>query len=298
MRAGWLWGVGRVLGWALLVLSGLGSAAPAQGPPIVVMSFNVLCQVCDLGTADPWRQRLGYMADILARHRPQLVGFQELAPGNVAQLQKLLPNHAAVWRHVDPDSTIFYDTRRFTLLDSGSYWLSQWPDSSPFPSWDFSGPRVVVFAVLHDRETERQLVFVNSHIDANDANQLPSLQLILSRLAPYAGLPVVFSCDCNSGPGEEPYEWLLNHSATLVPGLVLTDAQFAGVPQRFISNDPALVTACLLQYDDCAARDIDHIFLKGFAVHDFITDLWLYGDPPQWPSDHRPVVAAVSYAGP
>ena len=262
------------------------------------MSFNVLCQVCDLGTADPWRQRLGYMADILARHRPHLVGFQELGPGNVAQLQKLLPNHAAVWRRLDPDSTIFYDTQRFTLLDSGSYWLSQRPDSSPFPSWDFSGPRLVVFAVLQDRETDRRLVFVNSHIDANGPNKLPSLQLIVSRLAPYADLPIIFTCDCNSGPGEEPYEWLLNQSATLVPGLEWTDAQFAGAPQRFISNDPALVEACLLQGDDCAARDIDHIFLKGFVAHDFVTDLWVYGDVPQFPSDHRPVVATVSYAEP
>ena len=127
--------------------------------PIRVMSFNVLCPVCDLRDYPPWNERLTYFRQLFERQGPDLVGTQELmSSANVEQILELLPGHDVV-RVIDadsgeerlsyPDSLIFYSQDRFELIESGTYWLSQNPDVSFFPAWDpISLPRIVLWGAI------------------------------------------------------------------------------------------------------------------------------------------------------
>jgi hypothetical protein len=82
-----------------------------------VMTFNVLCEVCDLAGYGRWRDRLPHIADVLARHQPDIIGFQEpIDENNVEQLQAMIPNHVPLFFTSPlfpsyPDACIFYDPK-------------------------------------------------------------------------------------------------------------------------------------------------------------------------------------------
>ena len=67
--------------------------------PLNVMTFNVLCSVCNPSEYDPWDERLSYFADIFQRHDPDLIGVQELTPlaGEVDSLLAAAPGHGALF---------------------------------------------------------------------------------------------------------------------------------------------------------------------------------------------------------
>jgi len=276
--------------------------------PIRVMSFNVLCPVCDLQDYPPWNERLTYFRQLFERLGPDLVGTQELmSPGNVEQILELLPGHDVV-RRIDaesgeerlsyPDSMIFYRKDRFVLIESGTYWLSQNPDVSFFPAWDpVSLPRVVLWAQFEDTVNCVDLIFINTHFDNNGRNKVPSAELLIERTAPFVDLPIVVTGDFNSRPDSDSYRVLVGQVGQKGP-LFLRNTFDLASPWRYEGNtlsDERYGCQGLVPRDFPACR-IDHVFVganTSWTVDDWVVDLWAYGDPPGFPSDHRAILAAL-----
>src|SRR3546814_9338076 len=61
-------------------------------------------------------------------------------------------------------SMLGYRTDRFTLLASGTFWLSHTPDR-PGKGWDAAYPRIASWARLRDRTARQTLLVVNTHFD-------------------------------------------------------------------------------------------------------------------------------------
>ena len=280
--------------------------------PVRVMSFNVLCPVCDLRDYPPWNERLSYFREIFERLGPDLVGTQELmSPGNVNQILELLPGHDVVRlteaesgeeRLSYPDSMIFYRKDRFVLIESGTYWLSQNPDVSFFPAWEpFSLPRVVLWAHFEDTVNCVDFVFINTHFDNNSGNKVPSAELLIERTAPFVNLPIVVAGDFNSRPDSDSYGVLVGRLGQESP-LFLRDTFDLASPWRYESNtlsDQGYGCQGLVPNDFPACR-IDHVFVGGNAswrVDDWVVDLWTYGEPAGFPSDHRAILAALRVGG-
>jgi endonuclease/exonuclease/phosphatase family metal-dependent hydrolase len=271
---------------------GGGGASPAR---LKVMTYNILCSFCDPRNYDPWAQRLPYFGDIFARHDPDLIGLQELTPlgTEVAQVRAQAPGYGAIYfappgEDSYPDALILYRESRFTVLDSGEYWLSPTPDvprSVGFVRIQF--PRLVVWARLLDMDSRRELFFASTHFDNNSPSQQLSAPLVKERTAPFVGdLPVIFVGDFNSRPNSTAYGILTGEPSE---GFVFADS-FDSAAWRIVSNQtpqPAY------DVDD----RIDHIFLAGdgieWTVTDWLADLTVYGDKRRYPSDHFPVVATV-----
>jgi len=265
-----------------------------QNPPrpITLMTFNVLCSLCNLQEYDPWAERLVYFEDIFARYDPDLIGLQELTPlnGEVDQVLAHAPDRSAVYFHPEdrppyPDATIVYRTSRFEELEHGEYWLSPTPDvpsSSGFASPQL--PRLVVWARLRDRAGDRELYFATTHFDNNSPSQELSAPLVLERTAPWTKThPVIVNGDFNSRPDSTAYGIL---TGGFQNAFDLAAEWHVDTNQ---SPEPAY------DLDD----RIDHNFLAGegvgWTVSSWVVDLTVYGDKQRYPSDHFPIVSVVEY---
>jgi endonuclease/exonuclease/phosphatase family metal-dependent hydrolase len=271
---------------------------PEPARPVTVMTYNVLCSVCKVGEYDPWNERLVDFTDIFQRHDPDLLGIQELTPlsGEVDSFLETLPGRAAVYfapedRPPYPDAAIVYRKSRFSVIEHGEYWLSPTPEKPS--STGFSPPqlpRLVVWALLHDKAGDRELFFASTHFDNNSPSQELSAPLVQERTAPWVAThPVVFVGDFNSRPDSAAYATLTTDASR---GFVFQNTYDLSPSQRVVSNqDPAPA------FD--ATDRIDHIFVAGeqttFDVTDWAVDLSVYGAQNRYPSDHFPVASTLDY---
>lgn len=264
--------------------------------PMVVMTFNILCSFCD-DTYDPWEDRIGYIADTIARHAPDLVGLQELFTAEeVQQLLDLSPDYTALFYSDDTsdyaDATIWWRTDRYELVDSGFYWLSPAPDL-PFSVGFADGmqfPRLVAWAQLRELSTQAELLFVDTHFDNNSPSQELSAPLLLERTEDQAGaLPIVVVGDFNSRPDTAAY-------ATLTGGV---DGGFALTN----SFDLAETWSVESNQDPVPAYEpssrIDHVFVAGgeWTVPWWTVDTWVYGASGLHTSDHFAMATELQFEG-
>ncbi len=104
-------------------------------------------------------------------------------------------------------SSIYYNVDRFTLKDSGTFWLSDTPDveGSVATGWDGAAlfPRVCTWVVVQDKRSGEEMAFFNSHF-SYEAEKIrnESAKLILSKIEE-KGIPAFFSGDLNFASNEE-----------------------------------------------------------------------------------------------
>jgi len=267
-------------------------ADPPELDPMVVMTFNVLCSFCD-DTYDPWDERVPYIADTIGRHAPDLVGLQELFTADeVQQLLALLPEYDVLFYSDDTsdyaDATIGWRADRYSLVDSGFYWLSPAPDlpfSVGFASPQF--PRLVAWAQLHELATGAELLFVDTHFDNNTPSQELSAPLLLERTANQAGtLPIIVVGDFNSQPDSAAYAILTG--GVDGQGFALTNS-FDLAPTWTVESNQDPVPP----YDP--ATRIDHVFVAGgnWSAPTWTVDTWVYGASDKHTSDHFAIAVAL-----
>jgi len=298
----------RARAFTLMVLTAAGllgcgdESDPAPRSEVTVMTFNVLCSFCS-GDYDPWDERLSYFGDIFERHDPDLLGLQELTwPDEVDELLALRPGFAAVYFEGDepgplsftdyPDATILYRTARFSLQERGSYWLSPTPEQAWSAGFaDGQLPRLVAWARLRESETGRDLLFVTTHVDNNTPSQEKSAPLILERTEPWAlQMPVLMTGDFNSQTYDPAYEILVEGADG--QGFHFENAfDFAQAWSIDTNQDP------VPEYD--VPGRIDHIFVAGegarWTCPQWTVDMRVYGDEDRYPSDHRAIVAELTF---
>lgn len=277
---------------------------PWDDASLTVMTFNVMCSFChnDQGNDEPWADRIPHFGDIITRHKPDLIGLQELtyakevppilavAPGYTAVYAKGLPKNDLGWTAY-PDATILYRSERFTLVESGHYWNSPTPDTEWAGGFNTSAFwRIVVWARLKQVSDGREFYFVNTHFDNNTPNQANSAPLALSRLEPWAAAtPVIFVGDFNSKPDSEAYGILKN--GVDGQGFKLKNIRDLAPEVHIATNqtpDPA--------YDP--ANLIDHIWLAGppsWTGSDWTVDMTTYGPNSVYPSDHFPIITKLGW---
>ena len=208
---------------AAVLLSGSVSSAAAETPPaggrIAVASFNIRCPV------DPppndWASRLPRIRTLLQKYRWDLLGLQEATVGQLNDLKRisLLDPESGTGdydsvgvgrddgREAGEFSCILYRRDRFTLLEGGTFWLSETPDEPGTRSWDSACNRVCSWGKFWDREAGRVFFFFNTHLDHVSAEARQNgMKLILERIRRIAGdLPVILAGDFNTGPESAPF---------------------------------------------------------------------------------------------
>ena len=177
-----------------------------------VMSFNIRC--ADVNGVVV-KKRIGIAVRQIKEAMPDVLGVQEATPEWMRALEKKLGLYAWVGMERETGGSpkekgescpIFYLKSKFTLEDSGSFWLSDTPDEPSF------GPgaackRVCTWAKLRDRKTGAVFVHVNTHFDHVSEEARAAGGEIVTRLIGerFSELPVVFTADMNAQQEETVY---------------------------------------------------------------------------------------------
>ncbi len=267
-------------------------AGIAQIWNISVMSFNIRYNNPEDGIYS-WPSRRPLVSEMLKEQTPDIIGFQEVLKDQINDLSAMLKPFA--WAGVGRDdgksagefAPIFYNPVRFTLKNSGTFWLSETPEVPGSKSWDAACTRIVTWVKLKDSESGKIIFVFNTHFDHKS---LParneSARLLLSAIDQVAGKHwVVVTGDFNDTRDSEMYRIL----TTTPPGAALLNTS------RISRNEPRGpdYTFVGFPFDPKPGNTIDFIFMKnstGVVVKDHSVVTY-HQDDDKYPSDHLPVMA-------
>jgi endonuclease/exonuclease/phosphatase family metal-dependent hydrolase len=265
-----------------------------------VMSFNVR-YANDFGTIfgpNGWsalpNPRRALVVQSIQNFAPDLLGVQEPYLTQVDYLRQQLPEYgfAGVGRNdgitAGEYCGIFYRQDRFTLVESGSFWLSATP-SVPGTSFVSGGvPRIATWAKLDDLASGQQYFLLNTHWDnVSSSARLQSAALIRDQIPLLAGdLPVLLLGDFNTSQSTSPYNEI--RGLNTPSEFQLLDS-YRQVHPTTSSNERTFHD---FQGGTSGSR-IDFILHSDdFAPTAATIDRTQYG--ALWPSDHYPVTATFN----
>lgn len=299
----------------ILALSILFSVWSVNAQDLVVASYNIRNDTPrDVVRGDSWSQRCPHVCRIIEVRDFDVFGMQEVKHNQLVDMCNTLPGYAYVGVGRDDGATkgeyspVFYKKDRFTLLDGGTFWLTEGDTSTPVKGWDARHKRICSWVRLKDKECKRVFWFFNLHMDHRGiVARRESSHLVLKKIAEIAkpNEPVILTGDFNVDQHNEIYS-IIAKSGVLVDSYVVADKIFA--PNgTFNAFSPQAWTD----------RRIDHIFLtpswKALS-YDVPTDVYwtvlkdaaqTTGDFPKeqklkvyqtrMPSDHFPIVVKLNY---
>ena len=240
---------------ALALLAAPLQAAPTCPPETRVMTYNIRLDTPADGP-NRWELRRDLLVAQVHLLRPDVVGFQEVVPGQLADLAAALPGYARIGSGRDGDGTageaspLFVARAAFVVRSSGQFWLSPTPEKTS-RGWDAAFPRIVTFAHLRRRSDGARVLALNTHWDHIGAQaRLESARQIARWIAAnrQRGEALVVLGDFNAALAEPSLQTLLTEGG-------LTDARAAAGPHAQGSS----ITFNAFQAVPAKGTLIDHV---------------------------------------
>lgn len=257
------------------------------GQSTKLMSYNIKYDNKQ-DTVNNWNDRKGKMVELLNYYEPSIIGMQEVLFNQLEYIDEALPNYEYIGVGRDDGkqkgefSPILYDTKRFNLIESNTFWLSETPEKISV-GWDASMERICTYGLFENIETNQKLWVFNTHFDhrGHKARE-ESAKLILEKIKNIniQNLPVALMGDLNLTPELLPIRTI---SDKLDDGQAITQKPFYGPIGTFNGFD-----------DRPLNNRIDYIFVKNLKVNTYlhIDDRM---DNNKHISDHLPVLAKITY---
>lgn len=210
-----------ILGWALLMFWNfphyLGHKEPVSMEQsldtgeIRIMNYNVRClSPLDLGKKN-WFYRANLIMDSIEEAAPSIIGFQEVTSWQYDYLVETMPDFDSIITYRDETINsegcpIFYQTNLYTLIDKGSFWLSETPEVMS-KDWGAAHYRICSYVILKEKATEQEFVVFNTHLDhVSDEARIKGIQVVLDKIQEFGGLPAILMGDLNAEETSETYK--------------------------------------------------------------------------------------------
>ena len=254
---------------------------------INVVTFNIRYNTQNDGI-NAWPNRIEMVTGLLKFHEADLFGLQEALHSQILDVQNNMPGFE--WFGVGRDdgekggefSPIFYNKSKFTLIESGTFWLSETPEK-PSKGWDAALNRVVTWGKFKSKVTGKIFYYYNTHFDHMGVEaRKNSANLIVSKIKKTvedSGYPVILTGDFNLTPETEG---IANIKKYLRDSREITIAPPYGPTGTFNSFD----------WNAPMKDRIDYVFVNDLAdvlKYATLTD----SKEMRWPSDHLPVFAKI-----
>ena len=252
---------------------------------ISVMTYNIKYDAKS-DTANNWSVREPWVTGLIWYHHPDIFGLQEALKNQVDDVKKSMKGYTYVGvgrddgKEAGEYSPLFYDSTRFELVKSGTFWLSETPEKVS-KGWDAALPRISSYAELRLPGKESFVVY-NAHFDHVGVQaRRESIRVIIAHLNKnFPGKKAIFMGDLNFTDDDPAY------ATTLKSGLKDTrdEADPYGPKETFNG----------FNWLEVPRNRIDYIFIQGniqvkrFAV---LTD----SRYNRYPSDHFPVIVDLSF---
>lgn len=174
-----------------------------DGAESKLMSYNLRCITpLDVGKKN-WFYRADHILSDIEKEAPGIIGFQEATVWQYNFLVESLPDYDSVITYRDDafnseGCPIFYHTLRYTLVEKGSFWLSETPETMS-RDWGAACYRITSYVILTDNFSGKDFVVFNTHLDhVSDEARIKGMEVILQKIAQFGGLPAVIMGDLNA----------------------------------------------------------------------------------------------------
>lgn len=192
----------------LLSLQGQAKEQGASSPvKLNVMSFNIRYDNPE-DSLNNWQYRKDRAANAIRFYDADIVGTQEVLHNQLEDLKTRLPEYAVIGvgridgKEKGEYSALWYKKNRFTVVESGYFWLSETPTVVGSNGWDGACERIATWARLKDNASGKQVFALNTHFDhVGVVARRESVNLILNKVNELSkGLPIVVTGDFNADP--------------------------------------------------------------------------------------------------
>ncbi len=243
------------------------------------MSFNVWVA----GKTDERNERV---LNMVRKYSPDTIGFQEVDPVWLATLKAgLKDQYAYVGEGRNGGDSgeynpIFYKKKVFKLIESGTKWLSDTPDSvSKYDESSFN--RIYTYALLERKSDRTKIMVINTHFDHTSALAREKQAAVLAKFLKSVEYPIILTGDFNCEANTNAY-------STVISG---------GVVNSFDVADKKINKVATFTNYGSSNKIIDFVFVspKGIATTSYqVCDEMINGD---FPSDHHPVLIEYMILG-
>ncbi len=260
-------------------------AALAQ-KPMNIITYNI--RYNNPGDKEnAWPNRRSDVIRLLKKYKADIFSVQEALYDQVINLKEGMSgfDYVGVGRddgNINGEfSAIYYNSNRYSLLESGTFWLSKTPQI-PSKSWDAALNRICTWARLREHDTQKSFYVFNTHFDHKGAiARKKSAELILKKIVEIADRkdPVLLTGDFNLTPLEKP---LVLIRQKLKDSRQVSKSLPAGPMGTFNGFD----------FKSTLESRIDYIFVnKLIEVNSYnvLTD----SREGRYPSDHLPVLTEL-----
>jgi endonuclease/exonuclease/phosphatase family metal-dependent hydrolase len=253
-----------------------------------VMTFNLRFEN-DHDGENAWVYRRQVALDLIQKYRPSILGTQEGTRKQLDYLQKYLSGyrmHAPerTWDDTCQYPTLFYREDGFEVMEGGEFWLSKTPQTHRSKDWDSAFPRMMSYALFHDRADSGSFWAVVTHLDhIGSRARIEQSKMIAAWLGKHSR-PRILMGDFNDRPDSSVHHILTEPAENMkdtwdVRGGVeseetMTHHDFHGVPNKF-RMDWILVS--------CEFRVLDVLVIRDHKGG-------------RYPSDHFPYLAELTWA--
>jgi len=244
------------------------------------MTYNI--RYANNNPGEEWDLRKENLAKVMLNQNPDIFGVQEALLSQVEFLSEKFTNYKQIGVGRDDgikegEFSTLYVSDRYNILNNGTFWLSETPDTSSF-GWDASYKRVATWAIIIDKKLKDSLFVMNTHLDNEGiVARNESVKLLLIKIEELSiNLPIILLGDFNFTSEFEGYKTLVNSG-------LLKDAQF-----ETANNYGTNITFNGFDNNITSGDKIDYIFVsdKIKVINHSIIDEQI---DSKYPSDHMPV---------
>jgi endonuclease/exonuclease/phosphatase family metal-dependent hydrolase len=191
-------------------------AVQPAGESVTLMSYNLRCLTpLDLGQKS-WYYRADLIAADIDEYAPGIIGFQEATRWQYGYFVDVLTGYDSVIEYRDSSviaegCPIFYNTELYSLVDKGSFWLSETPEVMS-KDWGAAHYRICSYVILTEKTSGKNFVVFNTHLDhVSDEARIKGIGVVLDKIAQFGGMPAVIMGDLNARETSETYKSVTEH---------------------------------------------------------------------------------------
>ncbi len=177
---------------------------------INVITFNI--RWCDDRENNSVAQRAPRLNQVLSKYDADIIGLQEARPNWEPYFAEYFSEEYDMFLQYRAEeekeaAPILWKKDKFELVKKGVFWLSDTPEI-PSKGWDerYDCYRMCEYVILKDKNTKKELLFMNTHFGFGDKCQTDSAELIQKYNKAIGEYPTAITGDFNMNMESLGYE--------------------------------------------------------------------------------------------